>query len=61
MTDEYLTIGQVAELLQCSERTIRRWVFIGKLKASKPAGFWLFKRQDIDSCLENHSFDLDNA
>jgi excisionase family DNA binding protein len=31
--EQYLTIKQAARLVQCSERTIRRWIDDGKLPA----------------------------
>ena len=38
MTDRYLTIPEVAELLKVHPRTVRRWIKAGKLKATALPG-----------------------
>lgn len=47
--DEYLTVSQVAELLQLSEKTVYRLVQRGKLPGFKAGGSWRFRRQDINA------------
>ena len=42
-----LTIKQVAEILQVSERTVFRYIKDGKLKATK-IGQWRIKKEDLD-------------
>ncbi len=37
-TDTYLTVGEVAEMLRVSRRTIYRWMKNGKLNAFHPMG-----------------------
>ncbi|RKY16977.1 MAG: DNA-binding protein [Planctomycetota bacterium] len=45
---DYLTVPQVAELLQLSEKTVYRLAQRGELPAFKVGGSWRFRRQDID-------------
>ena len=47
--EEYLTVPQVAELLQLSEKTVYRLAQRGKLPGFKAGGSWRFRRQDIDA------------
>lgn len=46
--DDYLTIAQVAELLQLSEKTIYRLAQQGEIPAFKVGGSWRFRASDID-------------
>jgi len=48
MGNEYLTIDQVAELLNVSAKTIRRLVRRSELPGFKVGGQWRIKRADID-------------
>lgn len=48
MGDEYLTIDQVAELLNVSAKTIRRLVRRNEIPGFKVGGQWRIKRADID-------------
>lgn len=49
---ELLTTSQVAEIKQVSERTIARWVRLGKLapvaKAPGIRGAYLFRAEDVN-------------
>ncbi len=36
--ETYLTIGEVAQMLRVSSRTVYRWIEEGKLKAFRPMG-----------------------
>ena len=47
--ERYLTVPQVAELLQLSEKTVYRLAQRGKLPAFKVGGSWRFRRLDIDA------------
>lgn len=40
MDNEYLTVEQVAKLLQVSERSIYNWILSGKLTAYKFGDNW---------------------
>lgn len=52
MTDQALTIRQVAEYLQVTERTIYNLVWAGELPAFKVGNTWRFKKRDIDKWIE---------
>jgi excisionase family DNA binding protein len=48
-TSPDLTIRQVATLLQCTERTIQRWIAIGQLPAQRVGvRFVRIKKSDVD-------------
>ena len=55
MGDEYLTIDQVAELLQVSTKTIRRLVARDEIPGFKVGGQWRFLRKDIDAWARKRS------
>ena len=42
-----MTVEEVAGLLRCNPRTITRKIDRGELRASKPAGAWLVRREDV--------------
>ncbi len=52
MTDRALTIRQVAEYLQVTERTIYKLAWAGKLPGFKVGNAWRFKKDDIDKWIE---------
>ncbi len=52
MTDQALTIRQVAEYLQVTERTIYNLVWAGELPGFKVGNTWRFKKEDIDKWIE---------
>jgi excisionase family DNA binding protein len=47
MTDEILTIREVAELLKINEKTAYKLVSVGKIPGFKVGGSWRFERQEI--------------
>lgn len=47
MTDEILTIREVAELLKINEKTAYKLASAGKLPGFKVGGSWRFERQEI--------------
>jgi len=47
--EEYMTVPQVAELLQLSEKTVYRLAQKGELPGFKAGGSWRFRRRDIDA------------
>ena len=49
--DEWLNISQAAQHAKLSEQTIRRYVRMGELKASKRTGRLLFKKSKLDHWL----------
>ena len=52
MPDQALTIRQVAEYLQVTERTIYNLVLAGALPGFKVGNTWRFKKEDIDRWIE---------
>jgi len=52
--NDYLTLEQVADLLQVHYNTVYRWVALEKiLPAIKVVRGWRVKRVDLDKFLEN--------
>ncbi len=49
MTDEILTLKEVAIYLKLAEKTAYRLAAEGKLPGFKVGGSWRFKREDIES------------
>jgi len=47
MTDEILTLKEVAEYLKLAEKTAYRLAAEGKLPGFKAGGSWRFKREDV--------------
>ena len=47
MTDEILTLKEVAEYLKLAEKTAYRLAAEGKLPGFKVGGSWRFKREDV--------------
>ena len=54
MTDQVLTIKQVAEYLQVTEKTIYTLVQEGSLPGFKVRGQWRFKKVDIENWIEEN-------
>lgn len=48
MSDEILTLKEVAEYLKLNEKTAYRLAAEGKLPGFKAGGSWRFKRTDIE-------------
>lgn len=48
MTKKYLTAKQVAQQLQVSEKTLRRWEKTGQLKPKRIGGIKRFKASDLE-------------
>lgn len=46
---QWLTVKEAAEHLRCSPRQVERLVYLGQLKAYRPAGKRLFKVEDLDA------------
>tara|TARA_R110000850_G_scaffold120680_1_gene238342 strand:+ start:1317 stop:1493 length:177 start_codon:yes stop_codon:yes gene_type:complete len=53
MTDEILTLKEVAEYLKLTEKTAYRLAVEGKLPGFKVGGSWRFKRQDVAAWIED--------
>lgn len=52
MTDEILTIKEIAEYLKLNEKTAYRLASEGKLPGFKVGGSWRFKRVDLEKWIE---------
>lgn len=52
MTDQILTLKEVAAYLKLAEKTAYRLASEGKLPGFKVGGSWRFKRDDLDKWIE---------
>ncbi|GIU32544.1 DNA-binding protein [Shewanella colwelliana] len=52
MTDQILTIKEVAVYLKLAEKTAYRLASEGKLPGFKVGGSWRFKREDLEQWIE---------
>ena len=52
MSEELLSVKEVAEILRVSTQTIILWIKAGKLKAVKPGGAWRIRRSDLEELVE---------
>ncbi len=52
MTDQILTLKEVAAYLKLAEKTAYRLASEGKLPGFKVGGSWRFKREDIEAWIE---------
>lgn len=55
MTDEILTIKEVADYLKVAEKTIYRLAGSKKLPGFKVGGIWRFLKKDIDIWIKNQT------
>jgi excisionase family DNA binding protein len=53
MSDEILTLPEVAQLLKVAEKTVYSMAQKGLLSAFKVGGQWRFKRADLDQWMED--------
>ena len=59
--DHLLTLGEAAEVLRLSPRTVREYVQRGEIKGRLIGGRWRFKRADLDAFFENAPSEWDFA
>jgi len=52
MTDEILTLKEVADYLKLAEKTAYRLAAEGKLPGFKVGGSWRFKKKDIEKWID---------
>ena len=57
MSDEILTIQELAEYLKLNEKTAYRLAGEVKLPGFKVGGSWRFKREDIEAWIEENKND----
>ncbi|MFC3122682.1 methylation-associated defense system helix-turn-helix domain-containing protein MAD1 [Agaribacter flavus] len=53
MSDEILTLREVADYLKLTEKTAYRLAAEGKLPGFKVGGSWRFKRTDLEDWIES--------
>ncbi len=53
MSDEILTLKEVAEYLKLTKKTAYRLAAEGKLPGFKVGGSWRFKRTDLEAWIES--------
>jgi len=53
--ERLLSLEDVAERLQVSDQSVRRWIKAGKLAAYKPGLEWRIRPSDLEDFLETHS------
>ncbi|EOK5764322.1 helix-turn-helix domain-containing protein [Vibrio vulnificus] len=54
MVDQILTLKEVAAYLKLAEKTAYRLASEGKLPGFKVGGSWRFKREDLESWIEEN-------
>lgn len=52
------TVDEIAEILEVSVKTIRRYIYAGKIAASKIGGQWRISQEQLDTYLESTSSKL---
>lgn len=55
MTDDILTIKEVAQYLKIKEKTAYRLVAEGKFPGFKVGGSWRFRRSEIETWIDEQS------
>ncbi|BAJ01318.1 methylation-associated defense system helix-turn-helix domain-containing protein MAD1 [Shewanella violacea] len=54
MTDQILTLKEVAAYLKLTDKTAYRLASEGKLPGFKVGGSWRFKREDLEAWIEDN-------
>lgn len=49
----FYSVEKVAEILDLTPETIRRWIRSGKLKATKPGQSYKIRREDLEKLLKD--------
>jgi len=57
MTDEILTLKEVAQYLKLAEKTAYRLVAEGKLPGFKVGGSWRFRKDDVEKLTKGERSD----
>ena len=60
MSDEILTLKELAEYLKLTEKTAYRLAAEGKLPGFKVGGSWRFKSEDIDAWIQKQKVAKDD-
>jgi excisionase family DNA binding protein len=56
MSDDILTIKELASYLKLNEKTAYRLASEGRLPGFKVGGSWRFKRVDLEKWIEEHKY-----
>lgn len=57
MTEEVMTLREVAQYLKITERTLYRLVQEGKVPAFRVGNAWRFRRSDLDRWIAQQTLD----
>ncbi|EPS5941676.1 methylation-associated defense system helix-turn-helix domain-containing protein MAD1 [Klebsiella quasipneumoniae] len=57
MSEQIMTVKDVASYLKLNERTVYRMAMSAKIPAFKVSTSWRFKREDIEKWIEEHKND----
>ncbi len=57
MSDEIMTVKDVAAYLKLNERTVYRMATSAKMPAFKVGSSWRFKREELEKWIEQHKND----
>lgn len=60
MNEKFLTLKEVAKKLRVSERSIYRYIKIGKIKATK-VGYWRIANNDLEKFIKSATNTSRNA
>lgn len=60
MTDEILTLKEVAKYLKLTDKTAYRLTAEGKLSGFKVGDSWRFQKEDIENCIETSKTQTQN-
>lgn len=60
MEEKYYTIGEVASKLEVHTKTVRRYIYNGKIQALKVGGQWRIYQSALDRYYESSKYSSDN-
>lgn len=52
MSERFFTVQHVAEIVHRKDKTVRRWILEGKLKARRGIGGYLVERRDLSDFIK---------
>jgi excisionase family DNA binding protein len=61
MSEEWLTIEEIAEELRVSEETVRRWIRTKQLKALSIGRGYRIRRKDYEDFLHRRSTEIEDT
>lgn len=60
MEEKYYTIGEIASKLEVHTKTVRRYIYNGKIQAMKVGGQWRIYQSALDKYYESSKYSSDN-